>query len=242
MMKSAIDGGMTEQSVVVLERLTDLHLKLLDRDAKKEFDTAFSELQRETPKIQALKGVPDKSGNIKYTYAPFEAIMEQVQPLLDKHGFSITFDTDIAEMRVVSICKLKHSGGHEERNKYAVRIGGGPPGASECQSDGAAYTYAKRGALCAMLNIRVEKPDDDARNEGTTISPEQAEDLKRRVKATNSDEARFLKFAQAANYESIMSAKYAGLDEFLRQKEKKPAASKASPQGDGPNPDGSFGF
>src|SRR6185295_8599860 len=114
---------------------------------------------------------------------------------------------------------LQHVDGHHHTNKFAVRIGSGPPKATETQADGAASTYAKRGALCDALNIVVEH-DDDARAEGGTITADQAKDLKKRVLATGSDEKFFLQFAGAATYEAIPAAKLGLLDAQLRRKEK----------------------
>jgi len=94
------------------------------------------------------------------------------------------------------------------------------PQATETQADGAASTYAKRFALCDALNILIEK-DSDARVEGGSVTPEQADELARRVNETESNREAFLKFAGAKSFAEIPSAKYAQLDEFLARKEKR---------------------
>jgi hypothetical protein len=119
---------------------------------------------------------------------------------------------------LIKICTLQHIGGHSKANKFAVRIGSGPPGATETQSDGAASTYAKRGALCDALNIVIDH-DDDARAEGGAITQEQAEELARRVNETNSNKEAFLKFAHAKSFAEISESVYPILDDFLRKKE-----------------------
>jgi hypothetical protein len=144
--------------------------------------------------------------------------MSQVAPLLQRHGFTVTFSTDYKEARLLKTCTLQHVGGHARSNTFAVRIGSGPPKASEAQADGAASTYAKRFALCDALNIVIDV-DLDARAEGETITAEQADELERRVKETNSDQARFLAYAGAQSYAEIRTAKYPILDMFLVRKE-----------------------
>jgi hypothetical protein len=145
--------------------------------------------------------------------------MEQVAPLLQKHGFTVTFSTDFKEGRIIKTCTLQHVGGHSRSNQFAVRIGSGPPRASEAQADGAASTYAKRFALCDALNIVIDK-DTDAKVEGAPITKEQAAELEHRVQMTNSNREAFLKFAGANSFSEIASAKYEILDGFLAKKER----------------------
>lgn len=219
MLHAVIKGGVTEGNVGALQKMVDLYERMEARNAAKEFADAFVKLQSEMPAVQASKAVKNNDGSHRYTYAPYEEIMDAVRPLLTKHGFTVSFDTEVGEGRITSICKLAHTGGHSSTNRFSVRIGKGPPGASETQADGAARTYARRGALCDCLNIVTEK-DTDARVEGSYITPEQAESLRKRVRETGSEEAGFLKFAGAATFETIPAARLSALDAALRKKEK----------------------
>lgn len=222
MLQTVISQGVTEQSVAVLRELCALQREQEEQGAKRSFARAFAALQSEMPAVQACKAVPNRDGTTRYKFAPYEEIMRQVQPILQKHGFSVTFDTSFGEARMKVACILMHEEGHERRSEFAVRIGSGPPGSNEMQADGAAKTYAKRGALCDALNIVIEHDTDgnDARGLGKNITSDQAESLKRRVKATGSDEVKFLKFAAASSYEEITEDKYGMLDKFLTSKER----------------------
>ena len=213
-------GQITPEHVDVLGKMMDLYERNEKRQAEKDFAAAFVKLQTEMPQIVACKAVPGNDGTIRYKFAPFEEIMTKARPILSACGFGITFDTDIAEGRVTATCTLMHTGGHSISKKFACRIGSGPPKASEAQGDGAATTYAKRFALCAALNIVVET-DDDARGEGTdTITPEQAESLRARCVATKSSESKFLAFADAESFYTILASNYAKLDDVLSKREK----------------------
>jgi hypothetical protein len=220
LIREVIKSGLNSESVGVVERLVALAERQEARQAEKDFNAAFNALQAEMPSVVADREVPDKQGNLKYKFAAFEDIMAQVKPLLLKHGFSVSFSMDFRDGRVIQQCTLSHSGGHSRTNTFMARPGSGPPGSSEAQGDGAASTYAKRFALCNALNIVVERDTDgaDARNEGKPISADQALCLRDLVKQTKSNESAFLKFAGAATFEEIGSARYDQLFQALNKK------------------------
>ncbi len=219
MMRSMIKSGISAENVAAFTELVKLSEHMEDRKAAKDFAVAFNDLQAEMPKVQAVSAVPNNDGTVRYMFCPYEELMRQVAPFLHKHGFSITFSNRFDEGRLVSICTLTHVSGHSKTNEFTVRIGKGPPGSSESQADGAAGTYAKRFALISALNIVVEK-DSDARIVGGKISKGQADSLRQRVASTGSDQALFLKFAQAATFEDISESMYDVLDASLKKKER----------------------
>lgn len=217
MLEAVINKGLTADSVGVVERLVSLYERMQDKDAEKQFASAFVALQSDMPAIQAVKPVPNRDGTIRYKFAPYEEIMDKAKPFLQKHGFTLTFSMSYADGRITQNCTLMHIGGHSRTNQFMVRIGSGPPGSSEAQGDGAAATYAKRQALCDALNIVVEH-DNDARSVGKPISPEEALYLRELVKETKSDEVAFLRFAQAGSYEEICTENYGRLVAALQKK------------------------
>ena len=226
MISAMIDRGITKENAEALTTLCKLKNDEEDRNAEKQFNAAFVALQTDIPRIRATKPVPNNDGTTRYKFAPYEELMAQVQPLLQKHGFAISFSSDVQEGRFIEICTLSHVAGHKRTNQFAVRIGSGPPKATETQADGAAATYAKRYALCNCLNIVISALDDDAAAVGSTekITQEQAKSLRERVHSTGSDETAFLKFAHQSRdvkpYEEIPASRYAELDKNLRRKEK----------------------
>lgn len=222
MLAAVIERGVSNDNVDALGKLVDLYERVEAKNAEKAFAAAFVALQSEVPNVKATKGVPSNDGTIRYHFAPYEEIMHQVAPILQKNGFTVTFSMDYRENRLIQTCTLMHVGGHSRSNTFAVRVGSGPPKASECQADGAASTYAKRFALCAALNIVIDS-DTDARAEGSPVTKAQADELEHRVKMTNSNVVQFLKFAGAAKFSEIMSSRYSQLDELLRKKEQQHA-------------------
>lgn len=220
-LSAAVQGGITSENVAVVKELLALRREEEAAQAAKDFAAAFCELQKETPRIRATKAVPDNSGNVRYTFAPYEEIMRQVHPLLAKHGFSVSFDTAFDDKRVNIVCRLTHKGGHEKTNSFACRIGSGPPKASEAQSDGAATTYAKRFALVAALNITVEGMDTDGADpkvEGGPISPELAEKLTSDCLDAGLDLAKVCKWLGVSYFAEIPEGKVAALTSKIAEK------------------------
>lgn len=220
MLSAAIDKGVTTENVAVLEKMMDLYERTQAKEAEKEFARAFNALQSAMPAILAAKAVPNNDGTTRYKFAPYEAIMEQVRPLLQQHGFTVSFSMTFNDGRVTQSCTLQHIGGHSRSNQFSARIGKGPPGSSEAQGDGAAGTYAKRHALCDALNIVIEHDTDgfNAKKDGAPIGPDQALYIRELLKETKSDEALFLKFAGAAKVEEIGSARYDDCARMLHKK------------------------
>lgn len=224
MLQAVTAQGVTPENAAALEKLTDLYIKMDAVNSKRAFNADFAAMQAELPNVAATKAVPNNDGTTRYTYAPFEEIMATVKPILVKHGFGVRFSQEVEEGRLVAVCTLSHRGGHSECNRFAVRIGTGPRGTSEAQADGAASTYAKRYALCNCLNIAIDR-DTDARGEGDVsryITTEQARDLEDRLRGCGREDfSKFLKFAGATSFATIMESKYNELDDWLTKLEQK---------------------
>lgn len=221
LIEKVIAGGVTESNVAALDKLLDVYERLQGKEAERQFAAAFVKLQAALPVINASEAVPDKHGNIKYYFAPFEAIMAEIRPLLQANGFTVNFSMSFSEGRITQSCTLTHIDGHSRTNQFMVRIGSGPPGSSEAQADGAASTYAKRFALCNALNIVCDVDTDgkgDVRNEGEPLTPDKALYLKELAKEVGADEAAFLRYAGARTYAEIGSNRFEELKAALNKK------------------------
>lgn len=219
MLQTFIEKGVTAENVAALGQLCALQERMQDKQAEREFAAAFVKLQSEMPKVTAMKPVLNNNGTLRYTFAPYEDIMRQVQPSLVSNGFTVTFDNKIDGDRVTVVCTLMHTSGHSRSNSFTARIGKGPPGSSESQADGSANTYAKRFALCNALNIVIEKDDDARAVSSGPLLPATVKELRDRLTAVNGDEKKFLAMAGAAHWEAIPAEKYGELDAGLFKKE-----------------------
>lgn len=218
MLQAVIKGGVNVENVAVVEKIVALYERMQDKDAEKAFAVAFNALQAEMPAIEAKTLIPNRG-----KYEKFEHLMLIVGPLLTKHGFVVTFSMDFKDNRILEICTLTHIQGHSRQNSFAVRAG--RKADDETQADCKAATTAKRNALCNALNIVIRQDclnsENDASIEGGPITQEQADELERRAKMTNSNIDALLKFAGAKTFKEILTGKYDMLDEMLRKKEQR---------------------
>lgn len=227
MLNSVIEKGVKSEDVATLREMITLYKEMEADGAKKSFAIAFSTLQSEMPQIAATRIIPKKDGTLRSTFASFDDLMSAIQPLVGKHGFSISFDMEVGEGRVVAVCILTHLQGHSESRKAAVRLSP-PPETSPAQQDAATLTFAKRLALCNMFNVSISH-DDDARMEGQFISPEWAVDLRQKCKDVKWDERKFLQLAGAEDFSKIREGKLAVLLNAIKLKEEATKAATKKP-------------
>lgn len=220
MMKHLIDSGaMTADSAAAMEKLCGLYERLEDKRAERSYAADFVALKSEMKPIKASRPVKNNDGTLRYTFAPLEDLMNEIEPIALRHGFAITFgEGDAPEGKVKGVCIVTHVSGHKVITTFTVRATKGAPGCSEAQIDGGGMTYAKRFALCGAFGIIIEKDiDADARVLGEPITAEQAKELRERCADLDVNEGRFLAYAHAASFDDIMSGRYSDLDAWLRK-------------------------
>lgn len=145
--------------VATIERLMVVRTQLKQERSKEAYFAALAGFQAECPVIKKKRRVVIPGG-ANYAYAPLEQIVPQVQPLLDKYGFSHQEDSDITEGWVTAIVTITHREGHSETKRFKVPSET-KAGMSPQQKYGAAMTFATRYAFCAALGIRTGDQDTD---------------------------------------------------------------------------------
>lgn len=203
-----------------LERLIEIYEKQRNDARRQAYDAAFAEMQPELPIIDK-KG---KGHNGKY--GRWEDIVEQITPILAKHGFGLSFRTtpapDAAKLRVTAI--LSHREGHREENFHDLPIdmtGSKNP----IQGIGSTTSYGKRYTGSSIINLVCREEDDDGAAGGdAVISDTQADTLLRLIRDTKSDPQQFLAIAKVANISDIKGAQFSVLEAMLQAKKKKQGA------------------
>jgi hypothetical protein len=143
-----------------LEKLMGIRRELNAEASKKGFDQAMAAMQSEMPVI-----VKRKSGaKNAYKYAPLDDIVQQVQPLLHKHGFSFTVTSEVEKDWVKAICKVTHSGGHSDASEFKCPVDARNPMMNDPQRYAGSLTFCKRYAFCNAFGILTGDEDND----GTT--------------------------------------------------------------------------
>jgi hypothetical protein len=141
-----------------LEKLIELHERTQANVARSEFFAAFAQMQAEIPAIER-KGRGDKGAR----YAKDEDIQAALRPILQRHGFMLSFATAFVDGGKVSITgKLAHRAGHVETSEF-VSAADTSGSKNAIQALGSTQTYGKRYTTIALLNITGtdEHLDDD---------------------------------------------------------------------------------
>jgi len=150
--------------VAKLERLIAMQEHILALEAKAAFNRAFAAMQGEIPAI--LEG----SRTDKGSYASLEAIQAIVRPILERHGFGLSFRTEWPAAGVVKVIGLlTHRDGHERSSEFMSSAD--TSGAKNAiQALGSAVSYGRRYTTKDLLNITTRGADDDGRG-GRSAAP-----------------------------------------------------------------------
>ena len=221
-LQAAIDQGITAESVGVVERLATMCREQRAEDARAAFNQAFFRLRKEMPVLYADKEVKTNSGDLAFQYVSPQEIKDMLEPLMSRHGFCTMADQKLADGQVTVTVTMIHEAGHSESRSFTVRVSPGNRLMSPTQCDAGASSSAERHCLIKMFGLRLRlREGDDPRNVGEAVTADQAAELERRTKETNSNLEAFLKFAgsKTGRFSDIPANRYAECDAMLRRKE-----------------------
>jgi hypothetical protein len=141
-----------------LQRLIDMQKDARRDHAIAAFNQDFARMQAEIPTV-IEKGKGDKG----MSYARLEDIIETVRPVLQRHGFSLSHQTewpDKTTIKVVGI--LTHRDGHERRSEFLASAD--QTGSKNAiQALGSSNSYGRRYTTKDLLNIVTKEEDDDGK-------------------------------------------------------------------------------
>lgn len=220
--KAAADSSV---DVVKLEKLMDLQERILNRNAKAAFSADYVEMKPHLPKVIRSK----HNTQTKSMYAPLEDINLSVDPILQRFGFGTS--TKIVSQTDNSVtvkAELWHRAGHVEETTITMPLDktgiAGTVNKTLPHATSSSVTYAKRVAICALLNISTGD-DNDGQITAGTITTEQAADLDTRARAVGDTYlSKFLEWLGVKTALEITVKDYKRADEALKDAEKKKAA------------------
>ena len=153
-------------AINVIERLSALQERAMDRDAEMQFNEAMAAAQSEIGRI-----APDQqaTGGARQKWASYAKLDKVLRPIYKKHGFSLSFNSGVSPLpdTVIVECFVSHRGGHTR--KYSAppmpSDGKGAKGGDVMTptfATGAAMSYGARYLLKFIWNIAVGEDDPEA--------------------------------------------------------------------------------
>lgn len=211
-------ASMPDIPVERLEQLFNLHQRVEADKARTAYFAALSEMQ---PKLPIIERTAKAHGTIKY--ARWEDIVEQIMPVLKKHGFAISFRVGETQANKVDVtCILSHSAGHSEQTMqpYPYDTSGNKP---QIHAIASATSYGKRYTASALLNIVTKDEDDDAKAAAgaTFITDAQVEELTKLIQDTGADYNKFLAAGKIESLSDIPASQFASAKALILAKNKK---------------------
>lgn len=151
-----------ECDVDKLEKLMALYERGEARKAQVAFNRDFAAMQSDITTVSKGSKVSysnSKGGRTEYSFATLEDIVDMVRPVLQKHGFAVSFKVNTSNGVNVQ-CSLMHKEGHSIETAMSLKEDKSG-GKNDVQALGSSISYAKRYTLSSLLNIAT-RDDDDA--------------------------------------------------------------------------------
>lgn len=195
-----------------LEKLIDMWDKKRLDFAKSAFYEALSCMQEELPKVVAKHA----NSLTKSKYAKIQDINEAITPSLSKFGFAVSFKVEEQKEDKITVrAFLHHKNGHSESTPFSLTLDNkgaqGNLNKNNVHASGSTLTYARRYALCLLLNISVGDDDDDgnaASKASEPINEAQRRTLQDLIDATKSDIEAFCKHFKCSSLKDLKSFQY----------------------------------
>jgi len=207
-----------------MERLMAMRERELSRVAQLEFNKAMAAAQAEMKPV--VRDADNKQTNS--TYARYETISEAIQPVVTKHGFSLTFSEGKPEkdncIRIV--CDVMHTAGHTKQYYADVPFDNvgmkGNANKTNTHAYGSTKSYGRRYLKLDIFDIALKNEDDDGQSAGEpvreTINEEQLAIIRRLIEETDSDVEKFCKLGKIEALPDMLASQFDSAVRMLEQK------------------------
>lgn len=218
-----------QADVAKFNALLDLKERMETKNAERLFNESFMLMSKEMPIIKRDGSVEYKDKKTEklekaFNFATWENLYKTIRPILERHGFALTFDTqprttDGGGAVVKGV--LLHVGGHSREASIALALDSSG-GKNNIQGMGSTFSYGKRYTATMLLNLVTEGEDDDGDRGGTEyITTEQAAELDNRIRQLGENKLEaFLKRAKVRDLLSIKASDYDSAIKLINVTEK----------------------
>ena len=162
--------------VAKMESLLNMQERVMRENARREYINAFAAMQEDLPSITKRNAI-EHNGRVIGRYADWDSIYRVITPVLQRHGFVLSFRIGSEDKQTTVEAVLSHVGGHVETSG-ALRLPADTSGAKNAvQGVGSVVSYGKRYTAVPLLNILTAGEDDDGRGSSALIT-EDGEDMR----------------------------------------------------------------
>lgn len=211
-------------SLDVVERLMALKERYDLARKREAFDAAMADVKESLPVIKKNRKVgfvSERAGvtnaKVNYQYEDLAAVVENITPILSKHGLSHRFRTKQEGPAITVTCIIAHRNGHAEENSLT-----GAPDTSgsknAIQAIGSTITYLQRYTLKAALGIAAAGDDDGNTSERSLLTEEQIEKMRAKIKEVGSTEELVLAAIKQLQLADIYSDKFDAVMKLIESK------------------------
>jgi hypothetical protein len=220
-----------------LGKLLDLAERWEEKKAAEAASAALAGFQGECPMIRKTNAVV-WDGREKYKFASYEDVMAVAQPLLTKHGISVSFSVpDAGDGMYQIVCHIR-VGSHAEDRPFScqtpdIKALAAKTSMNEAQAQGAWMSYWKRYALCSALGIVVCNEDNDVApvtpTEPRKINSKEMTEINTLIEETSADVDKFLAWLGVESLSDARVPEYQRAVQWLRKKLAKQKKEAAKP-------------
>jgi hypothetical protein len=190
-----------------MQALLDLYERFHLIRAEQQFNEALVQMQSDCPRISRNGAILNKAGFVQSRYAKYEDVDRCIRPLLERHGFAVTFDNpSFAGGVMIFSAQLRHIAGHKQ--DYTISLPIDSMGAKNgTQGAGSTSSYARRYLLQMIFNIVTEGEDTDGTG-GATVSEEQVMQIETALRDHRVSAERVLRALQLDSLADIPSERF----------------------------------
>jgi hypothetical protein len=205
-----------------LERLLAMQERVLLREAEQAFNEAMRAAQEEIKPV--LKNKANTETHSKY--ADLEAVGLAIDPILHKHGFTLSFGTADCplEKHYRVTCLVSHIGGFSRPYQADVPVDNtGPKGSQNktmTHGFGSALSYGRRYLKLLIADVATTDDDGRAASRGATIDDAQIVTLQGLASAGGADTEKFCKYFRIGSLPELPAKDYERAFDLLSRKVK----------------------
>lgn len=207
-----------------VEKLLELRERFEANEAKKAYFRAMAAFKENPPKIVKDKKVNYKTekGTVNYRHASLFGAVERITAELSKHGLSVSWGTQQAELRIGVTTKITHVlGFSQETTLFASADNSGSKNA--IQAIGSTVSYLQRYGLFAILGLAARDMDDDGASSQVVeyVDEKQIAIIEEYISSTKADRKAVLDYMGVESVDLIPKSQYQKVINAFKVKESK---------------------